>query len=185
MARLAKYWDSTLICAESLIGRTHSFELLGIQAGRNEEKFKNKIGQEPSVSRAFRRFLKMVEDIGQQQIVFTYSEDFYSKSDTPDEILKQKPLILDPSNPYHNVMADFRNRDSVQQLFSDCAKETLKRLENVERQTEMGNDAPNFKELFCHRQDLNVVQQMFLKCGQLENNQGRHHSSQNSLYETK
>ena len=90
----------------------------------------------------------MVEDIGHQQIVFTYSEDFYSRSDTPDEVLAQKPLILDPSNPYNNVMAGFRGRDSVQQLFSDCAKETLRRLEKVEEQIEMGNDALKLKEIF-------------------------------------
>ena len=127
-----------------MFGRSYTFELLGIKAGRDEEEFKNKIGQKPSVSRAFRQFLKMVEDIGQQQIVFTYSKDFYSRSDTPDEVLKQKPLILDPSNPYNNVMAGFRGRNAVQQLFSDCAKETLKRLENAE----MGNDSPDLKEIF-------------------------------------
>ena len=148
VARLAKYWNSTIICTESLFGRSYTFELLGIAAGRNEEEFRNKIGQKPSVSRAFRQFLKMVEDIGQQQIVFTYSEDFYSRSDTPDEVLKQKPLILDPSNPYNNVMSSFHGRNSVQQLFSDCAKETLRRLGNAERQIETGNDSLNLKEIF-------------------------------------
>ena len=163
MARLAKYWNSTIICTESLFGRSYTFKLLGIKAGRDEEEFRNKIGQKPSVSRAFRQFLKMVEDIGQQQIVFTYSEDFYSRSDTPDDILQQKPLILDPSNPYLNVMSDFHGRDSVQQLFSDCAKETLKRLENAERQAEMGSDSLNLKEIFLPqtrppRRPMNVPQ---------------------------
>ena len=45
-------------------------------------------------------------------------------------------------------MAGFRGRNAVQQLFSDCAKETLRRLEAAERQTEVGNDSPSLKEIF-------------------------------------
>ena len=151
MARLAKFWNSTIICSETVFGRSLTFELLGIAAGRNEEEFKNKLGLKPSVSRAFRQFLKMVEDIGQQQIVFTFSEDFYSRSDTPDDLLKQKPLILDPSNPYINLISNFHGRGSVQKLFSNCAKESLERLDNAERQIEMGNDLQEVKEIFLPR----------------------------------
>ena len=144
MARLAKGWNSTIICTKSLFGRSYTFELLGIQAGREEED----LNSEPSILRAFRLLLKRVENIGQQRIVFDYSEDYYSRFDTPHEILAQKPLIVDPSNPYNNVMSSFRGRISVQQLFSDCAKESLQRLEAVEKEIEMGNDFPNLKEIF-------------------------------------
>ena len=76
MARLAKCWNSTIICNEFLFGRSYTFELLGIKAGREEEEAKKKIGQTPSILRVFRLFLRMVLDIEQQRILFTYSEDF-------------------------------------------------------------------------------------------------------------
>ena len=147
MARLVKCWNSTIICSEFLFGRSYTFELLGVQAGRDEEESRQTIGGKPSILRAFRLFLKMVPDIEQQRIVFSYSEDFYSKSDTPDEILAQKPLILDPSNPYNNVMSSFP--PLAQQRFSDCAKETLRRLEAVGKEIEMGaQEFPHLKEIF-------------------------------------
>ena len=88
----------------------------------------------------------MVRDIEQQRIVFSYSADFFSVSDTPDEVLNQTPLILDPSNPYNTVMSTFS--PLAQNLFSDCATETLKKLERVEEQIEMGLGNPNLKEIF-------------------------------------
>ena len=88
----------------------------------------------------------MVRETEQQRIVFSYSVDFYSESDTPDEILAQKPLILDPSNPYNNVMSSFP--PWAQQRFSDCAKESLKRLEAVEKEIEMAQRFPHLKEIF-------------------------------------
>ena len=91
-------------------------------------------------------FLRMVRDIEQQRILFTYSEDFYSKSDTPIEVLNQTPLILDPSNPYNNVMSTFS--PLAQHLFSDCAKETLKRLERAKKQIEMDLALPHLTEIF-------------------------------------
>ena len=82
MARLAKCWNSTVICNEFLFGRSYTFELLGIAAGREEED----TNPYPSILGAFRLFLEKVEDIEQQRIVFNYSNDFYSESDTSDDI---------------------------------------------------------------------------------------------------
>ena len=146
MARLAKCWNATIICNEFLFGRSYTFELLGIQAGREEEETKQKIGVTPSIVDAFTLFLKMVLDIETQRILFTYSEDFYSESDTPIEVLNQTPLILDPSSPYNNVMSTFS--PLAQHLFSDCAKETLKRLDRAEKQIEMDLVFPHLTEIF-------------------------------------
>ena len=146
MARLVKCWNSTIICNEFLFGRSYTFELLGIKAGREEEETKQEIGITPSILGAFRLFLKMVRDIEQQRIVFSYSVDFFSESYTTDEVLNQTPLILDPFNPYNNVMSSFS--PVAQCLFSDCAKETLKRLERVKERIEVGLGNPKLKEIF-------------------------------------
>ena len=151
VARLTKGWNSTIICTEPLFGRSYSFELLGIAAGREEQQEgEEDVNPHPSILRAFRLFLKMVANIGQQRVIFSYSDDFYSEYDTPDDILKQKPLILDPSNPYNNVMAGFSGRNStvIQNIFSDGAKESLKRLERVEEEIERAVEFPHLKEIF-------------------------------------
>ena len=56
------------------------------------------------------------------------------------------PLLLDPSNPYNNFMHDFES--SVQSLFSGYARESLNRLERVERQFQMNHGFPEFRILF-------------------------------------
>ena len=88
----------------------------------------------------------MVRDIEQQRIVFNYSEDFYSKTDTPEEVLNQTPLILDPSNPYNNVMSTFS--PLVQQFFRVCALLSLERLKAVEEQIKKSRKFPQFTEIF-------------------------------------
>ena len=44
-----------------------------------------------------------METINQKQVIFT---DFYDKTKIPD-IIKQKPLLIDPTNPFHNLMENF------------------------------------------------------------------------------
>ena len=47
---------------------------------------------------------------------------------------------MDPSNPYNNLAFDFKDRN----LFSQCARESLQRLEMME----MSSGFPDFKSLF-------------------------------------
>ena len=53
---------------------------------------------------------------------------------------------MDPTNPFHNLMANFD--PLAQQLFSKYARETLCRLEKVERQIQLNHGFPDFKGLF-------------------------------------
>ena len=132
VARLAKFWNSTILYNGSQFRRSYRFELLGVKAGQEEEDH-NK--DHPSIFRAFRLFLKKVEMIDQQEVIFT---DFYDKTKIPDYIAEQRPLLMDPTNPFHNLMVNFDS--SAQQLFSQYARESLNRLETV--------DFPDFKGLF-------------------------------------
>ena len=140
MARLAKYWDSSIFYTAYLNGRSSIFEFLGIAAGREEEENNS---DNPSILRAFRLFLKRVENIHSQRVIF---DDFYKKSDIPQNVLHQTPLLLDPSNPYNNFMHDFES--SVQSLFSGYARESSIRLERVERQLQLNHGFPEFRILF-------------------------------------
>ena len=138
VARLAKFWNSTIFYNGSQFRRSYRFELLGVAAGQEEEGH-NK--DRPSILRAFRLFLIKVETINQQQVIFT---DFYDKAKIPGYIVKQRPFLMDPTNPFHNLMVNFD--PSAQQLFSQYARESLYRLERVERQ--LNHDFPDFKGLF-------------------------------------
>ena len=159
MARLAKFWNSTIICAGKFFGRSYTFELLGIWAGREEEERKRFTGQSPSITDAFKIVLNMVKNIGELSIEFKYSKYFSRQTETPADVLKQVPLILDPSNPYNNVMAALvvspgqseakqAASKAVQKLFSDCAKETLKRVEALERIIRVSPEGADLKGLF-------------------------------------
>ena len=140
MARLAKFWNSTIFFNRSSYGRSYRFEVLGIAAGREEEEANE---GNPSILRAFRLFLKSVENLSTQRVIFT---DFYRESDIPDQIWQQKPLVMDPSNPYNNLMYNFKPAN--QELFSQCAKVSLSRLVRVERQVQYNHGYPDFKLLF-------------------------------------
>ena len=107
---------------------------MGIIAGQEEERANPR---KLSILRAFKLFLKKVETINSQRIIVT---DFYKESDVQSNILQQRPLVMDPSNPYNNLAFNFKDRN----LFSQCARESLQRLERME----MSSGFPDFKSLF-------------------------------------
>ena len=134
VARLAKYWNSTIFYNGPQYGRSYRFEVLGIIAGQEEEKANPR---KLSILRAFKLFLKKVETINSQRIIVT---GFYRESDVQSNILQQRPLIMDPSNPYNNLAFNFKDRN----LFSQCARESLQRLERMETSSGLRD----FKSIF-------------------------------------
>ena len=123
MARLAKYWNSTITYDGCISGRSSIFELLGVDAGKNEERLR---GYNPSTREAFKRFLETVAAVDTQRIA--YFEN-YSRSDIPSSVWQQTPLLLDPSNPYNNLMTRFP--PEARAVFKARAAESLRRLRNV------------------------------------------------------
>ena len=102
--RLAKEWNSKVSYDDNISGRSSIFELIGIKAGRDEERKKKKIGEKPSLTNALRRVFGRVGDIERQRIRFY---ELYNPSMVPKDIRDQRPLILDPANPYNNLMHNF------------------------------------------------------------------------------
>ena len=145
MARLAKCWNSTIICPQELIGRSYIFELMGIKAGMIQESKEKNAKRKPSIWVAFWVFLEMVTVIG-QQIIFLDDPEFY---DIPDELLKQRPLLIDPSNPYINVMACFCGSQSVQRLFSHCAEESLKDFTDLKDRSKLAPGSSSLRNCSC------------------------------------
>ena len=109
VARLGKYWSQIILFKHHVHGKSLIFELLATKAALLEE-YNFKI---PSMNSAFKRFLTMVCYMKSQYIIF---DDYYKRSDVPSEILKQRPLLLDPVNPYNNLL-DLEKKPALLSLF--------------------------------------------------------------------
>ncbi|XP_071847567.1 2'-5'-oligoadenylate synthase 2-like [Apostichopus japonicus] len=121
MSRLAKYWGNQH--PFNLKGKSSIMEYLGARAAENEESHGSQ-----DLLNAFRRFLNMVE---QPQSICVYWDDFYSIADIPQKIIKQRPLLLDPSNPHDNFFKGVSH--DQYHLLSHSAKRTLTELNEAER----------------------------------------------------
>ena len=120
---MAKYWNSTITYDGYISGRSSIFELLGIDAGREEERLNH---YNPSTRDAFRRFLERVTMIDSQRIAYY---EYYRQSDVPPSVMQQTPLLLDPSSPYNNFMTRFDAQ--ARAPFKAYAAESLRRLRTV------------------------------------------------------
>ncbi len=117
--RLTKFWNKTLFIDEFIPNRSTIIELVAIDAAKKEEsKFFN------CLSRAFFNFLKSMSEFDELVIIY---EVFYNRNHIDKLISKQKPLILDPTNPYFNVA---NIQISSIKMLKDYASETLNRWEN-------------------------------------------------------
>ena len=128
LARICKYWNSNLPIETYVSGRSSIIELLALQSGVREEKMRKRqnLGKR-SLLRGFKRFLEDMRDI--KNLNRTFYCFFYHNKDVPIHIRQQRPLLLDPSNPYNNFLDIDRK---VMEQFSDLAKETLRKISRDE-----------------------------------------------------
>merc|ERR1712126_413007 len=57
----------------------------------------------PCLEKAFSRFLEKVAKLKESNIVFT---DYYNQNEVPNRIMMEIPLLLDPVNPYNNLLSE-------------------------------------------------------------------------------
>merc|ERR550539_944236 len=103
-------------------------ELLAIQAALQEQEYNSN----PSIANAFKRFLEMIRNLQKQCVLFHETVAYYKKSDIPKDILEQRPLLLDPTNPFNNLL-DIRRNSTLKDLFNvfeDAAFAALKMIKN-------------------------------------------------------
>ena len=126
MARLAKYWNKTLILELELTdsyvsGRSSIMEVVAFEAARQEEQ----TGCRISYLGAFKRFLVMIADIQRLKI---RHESFWDQHEINYRQMEQPsvPYVVDPSFPENNYLAGMKPR--VMPLFSKFANVTLHRI---------------------------------------------------------
>jgi len=128
VALLAKYWNHGILFKEYVYGRSLIMELLACQAAiQRQENYTN-----PSIANAFIAFLEMVCNLQKQNVVFHETMAYYKKSDIPKDILEQRPMLMDPVNPFNNLL-DIRRNSTLKDLFNvfeNAAETALKMIKN-------------------------------------------------------
>jgi hypothetical protein len=117
VVRLAKFWNKTLHQFPYISGRSTMIELIAIHAATIQEQ-----GQR-SCLEGFKIFLTLMKEFDKLSIIF------FEGSQVPAFVRDQRPLVLDPVNPYNNF-ADFRddNKANVISKFKEYSSTTLARL---------------------------------------------------------
>merc|ERR1719430_1589866 len=104
---------------------------MGVKAALDEEK---RNPTNPSYKAAFEGFLKIVMDMakGHGQLVF---HDNYRPNEIPSNIRSMRPLLLDPTNPFNNLLSTegcSTNKKGIMDrflhTFGDCAQNSLRLL---------------------------------------------------------
>jgi len=98
VAKLAKYWNQIMLFKKYIYGRSSIMELLAVKAGLEEETNNSY----PTIWKAFKRFLIKVSKIDEVYEIF---QEYYDKTEIPCEILSQRPLLMDPVNPFNNLLS--------------------------------------------------------------------------------
>ena len=135
MARLAKFWNKTLILEletnDSYVnGRSSIMEIVAFEASRHEEEEEKKHHYySKSYLGAFKRFLEMMAEIKRLQI---RHETYWNQHGIRFDQMKQPsvPYVVDPSFPENNFLTDMTPR--IMELFSRFANETLCRINQWE-----------------------------------------------------
>ncbi|KAJ8024748.1 Inactive 2'-5' oligoadenylate synthetase 1C [Holothuria leucospilota] len=135
LSRLAKYW-SFKVPVDNIRSRSSIMEYMGAYAA-------DRLNGNQDIVEGFRRFLQLFESSDSLKIFWT---NFYRKEDVPKRKWTERPLLLDPCNPYNNFLDTKYNASKIAQMES-YAQETLTRLNAAEMNYNAGMQV-NFADIF-------------------------------------
>jgi hypothetical protein len=121
---VAKYWLQNLE-TDSFSGMKLLVETVAMSAAIRIEKERPK----NRMYCAVRQFLRLMKDFRNISVIIT-APYTYELDRIPEEIRNQRPLVLDPANPYNNLA---HNGDIVMEDFVDSATLTLSKLDRIGR----------------------------------------------------
>ena len=137
MARLAKFWSKT-VCVEGFhFGRSSIMEYIAIRSSEIEQS----AGRENTM-KTFRRFLEEISNPHEMSIYWT---DYYPKENIPRKFETTRPLLVDPTNPYNNIL--MRGTTQFMYEMATFAEVSMERLEEAEHKTHLGQPV-NLADLF-------------------------------------
>ncbi|PIK53188.1 putative 2'-5'-oligoadenylate synthase 3-like [Apostichopus japonicus] len=122
LARLAKFWSKT-VCVEGFhSGRSSIMEYIAIRSTEIEQN----TGRENTL-KAFRRFLTIVSNPEEMAIYWT---EYYKIGDIKPRMKNSRPLLLDPTNPYNNILRG-KNKSFMVEM-ANFARVSMDRLEEAD-----------------------------------------------------
>ena len=98
IARLAKFWSQSVLYIGCGSGKSFLIELIVVKSALETES--SSISND-KYRDAFEAFLEKMINLKTLNIVF---EDLEQVNDVSSDILKERPLVLNPVNHYQNVM---------------------------------------------------------------------------------
>ena len=135
LIRLAKYWMYSLLIKEYISGRSSLIELIAIYASQVEASTVGKesspyvLSTRPLMTRAFKQFLTCMSNFHQLNIVFETTYYQQQECHLNKGLCTQRPLVLDPSNPFNNFAFAIGKRPDLMQKIEMMAAESLRRLQ--------------------------------------------------------
>lgn len=96
-----------------------------------------------NMDKAFLKFLEYFADANQLRLYVFVN---YQKEDIPDSVFNQTPLVLDPSNPYNNLLSPPNFPSLALKCFQEAAQITIKKVNIWNDDCE--SDVCEFKEIF-------------------------------------
>ena len=122
-ARMGKFWSQTVLFVGCGSGKSFLIELIAAASALEVEESEK--CEKQKYAAVFEHFLIKLSSIMTIKIIFT---DHYTEKDVPESLLSERPLVLNPVNPYQNVfeVADEAYLKSLQ----SGARETLRRLQS-------------------------------------------------------
>lgn len=138
LIRLAKYWMHSLLIKEYISGKSSLIELIAVRAAQDEE---STVGLEPSpyilstrpsLTQALLRFLTFMQNFHQLNIMFQTQYFQQPGCQINNGICEQRPLVLDPSNPFNNFAFKLGKKRDLMQKIELMAAESLRRLREAD-----------------------------------------------------
>ncbi|PIK58969.1 putative 2'-5'-oligoadenylate synthase-like protein 2-like [Apostichopus japonicus] len=137
VTRLAKFWSKT-VCVEGFhSGRSTIMEYIAIRSAEMEQN----TGRENTL-KAFRRFLTIVSNPEEMAIYWT---EYYKIGDIKPRMKNSRPLLLDPTNPYNNILRG-KNKSFMVEM-AKFAQVSMDRLEEADCRARRG-ESVDLQSLF-------------------------------------
>ncbi|XP_067121216.1 2'-5'-oligoadenylate synthase 1A-like [Centruroides vittatus] len=113
--RLAKFWNKTLFISGYIRGQSYLIEVIALYVATKQENRYHNV----SILKTFQRFLKMMINLDNMRIIFTECKVWNHQGARfpPDYILQQRPLVLDPTNPFNNLAHFFVTNNAKKETF--------------------------------------------------------------------
>jgi len=121
--RLAKHWAKHVNTGRLQIrGKSILVETVAIHAcyNLNPEEL-----VDVNMERAFMKFLELLTN-GRHLRLFVFVN--YNREDVPDVVWNQTPLVLDPANPYNNLLSPINFPGAALKCFQEAAYHTMKKM---------------------------------------------------------